>query len=79
MVEVSQSGNKLTLRRDDGSLLEDVDAENVVLVPETMKDLERHPLVFQDSPPDSSCSGVIYVHPTVFMVDDAKITHLRLF
>ena len=27
-------------------------AENVVLVPETMKDLERHPLVFQDSPAD---------------------------
>ena len=52
VAEVSQSGNKLTLRREDGSLLEDVHAENVVLVPETMKDLERHPLVFRDAPDD---------------------------
>ena len=52
VVEVSHSGNKLTPRRDDGSLLQDVHAENIVLVPETMKDLERKPLVFQEAPAD---------------------------
>ena len=75
--EVSQSGNKLTLRRDDGSLLEDVHAENVVLVPETMKDLERHPLVFQDSPADPDRESPGQKLEAVARGDGLDWTHYR--
>ena len=41
-------GNTMTVRRKDGSLVKDVHSENVVVVPDSVKDLERPDLTFED-------------------------------
>ena len=38
----------MTVRRKDGSLVKDVHSENVVVVPDSVKDLERPDLTFED-------------------------------
>ena len=41
-------GNKCTLRSKDGRKLTDIHLENVMLVPENARNLEKEPLVFEE-------------------------------
>ena len=43
----SVKGNKVVLRREDGTKIENAHVENCVIVPETATDLEREPLQSQ--------------------------------
>ena len=40
--------NKCTVRRDDGTILEQVHADNLLLLPDSTCDLEREPWSFED-------------------------------
>ena len=41
-------GNKCTLRKPDGTLVEDVHVEDMIVVPDPARDLEREPLHFPE-------------------------------
>ena len=47
-VVVAVKGNKLTVKRPDGTEVQDVHLEDVIVVPESVRDLESSELVFEE-------------------------------
>ena len=42
------TGNKMVLRKQDGTLIENIHMEDVLVVPDNIKDYERNPTVFEE-------------------------------
>ena len=63
---VSKSGNKIAIRKSDGSRLDEVHVEDVVLLPESARDLERRePLEFEADEPGEPLGEDINVRRSV--------------
>ena len=50
---VSVTGNKVVLRRSDGTIISEAHIEDTILVPHDTRDLERQPLVFDEADDDA--------------------------
>ena len=59
---VEVHGNKVTVKRKDGTLLTDIHTEDVMLVPKNARNLEKEPLVFT---PEDELTPVSYTHLTL--------------